>query len=103
VSKSLAVQQVLLGLSRTVTPTTDTSAATPALVLDGDALDPIGGEALVGYARVSTTGQLLDSIVAGLRQRGIGFRSCTKRSTPPPPAGGGSSTSSPRSRSSSAS
>ncbi|WP_280392799.1 recombinase family protein [Nocardia wallacei] len=40
---------------------TDTSATTPALVLDGDALDPIGGGgALVGYARVSTTGQLLD-------------------------------------------
>ncbi|MEV6071866.1 recombinase family protein [Nocardia sp. NPDC052001] len=31
------------------------------LVLDGDALDPIGGGgALIGYARVSTTGQLLD-------------------------------------------
>ncbi|MEV6102775.1 recombinase family protein [Nocardia sp. NPDC051981] len=31
------------------------------LILDGDALDPIGGGgALIGYARVSTTGQLLD-------------------------------------------
>lgn len=37
------------------------------LILDGDALDPIGGGgALVGYGRVSTTGQLLDRQLAAL-------------------------------------
>jgi hypothetical protein len=78
---------------------TDTLDSRPALVLDGDVFDPIGGGALVGYGRVSTKGQNLDyqrpgdtlvvpsldrlgrslqdliSIVTGLRKRGIGFRS----------------------------
>ncbi|WP_280212192.1 recombinase family protein [Nocardia cyriacigeorgica] len=50
---------------------TDTPAAAPALVLDGDALDPIGGGgALVGYARVSTAGQLLDRQVLALTGAG---------------------------------
>lgn len=51
-------------LSRTVpgVATKSNPLAIPQpLVLDGDALDPIGGGgALVGYGRVSTTGQLLD-------------------------------------------
>jgi hypothetical protein len=39
---------------------TDTLDSRPALVLDGDVLDPIGvGGALVGYGRVSAKGQNL--------------------------------------------
>lgn len=41
------------------------------LVLDGDALDPIGGGgALVGYGRVSTKGQLLDRQIHALNEAG---------------------------------
>ncbi len=53
VSKSLAVQQVLSGLCPTVTPMTDTSVATQALVRDSDALHRPDRRrrGLVGYAR----------------------------------------------------
>lgn len=50
---------------------TDTLDRPPALVLDGDALDPIGGGgALVGYGRVSTKGQNLDRQMLALREAG---------------------------------
>ncbi|MFI6956511.1 helix-turn-helix domain-containing protein [Nocardia sp. NPDC050408] len=50
---------------------TDILDRPPALVLDGDALDPIGGGgALVGYGRVSTKGQNLDRQMLALREAG---------------------------------
>lgn len=50
---------------------TDTLDARPALTLDGDVLDPIGGGgALVGYGRVSTKGQNLDRQIRALHDAG---------------------------------
>lgn len=50
---------------------TEAPEAPDPLVLDGDALDPIGGGgALVGYGRVSTKGQLLDRQIHALTEAG---------------------------------
>jgi hypothetical protein len=52
------------------TATRDLDVLDP-LTLDGDALDPIGGGgALVGYGRVSTTGQNLDRQIHALTGAG---------------------------------
>lgn len=50
---------------------TDTMNSRPALIVDGDVLDPIGGGgALVGYGRVSTKGQNLDRQIRALQDAG---------------------------------